>query len=562
MGLLVGIDALLRHSWLATQHASLRLLLNYACSLVFLACVLHALSRMLLVWRLVVAAAFVIAPLLIQYTTFSVYAQWVCSADFVALNADPRSMLSAIGAGTAALPLLIRGALLCVACLPLFSRKGAAPPPVTSRLSQIRLTLLAAAATGLALVAANFWYAAPTLQHPLLASASVVFSIAKRALRTTAPQPKPALDYAPVRLGTTPNIILVIGESLCKHRLHLYGYSKPTTPNLDEMVATGELVAMQNSVVLGPTTRVAVPYILTGLEGPDPSGRVYATPTIIEYARARGYDTASVSAQDLRWGELDNFFRQGTRLFRSGLDLDGRVNILKGIDDLTMLDAETLPMLAKLEEPFLLVVHLDGSHMPYSTHSPASIKQFLPETNENDDNAYDNSVLVTDRTLARLARALRTRSADAWMFFTSDHGQALGQGGTFFSRGYQSNIIDNPMLIFPPERQRALLRSRASAQTSSADLAPTIYDLIGVVPTVAVDGQSLVKTDFASVRDRVSSAYSPTLANEPMMMWIDKLGQHRLYDLERGQVTLGNGSVVPRSVAPLPANIEARLHPR
>ncbi|NYT28473.1 MAG: hypothetical protein H0A76_11785 [Candidatus Thiodubiliella endoseptemdiera] len=65
-----------------------------------------------------------------------------------------------------------------------------------------------------------------------------------------------------------------------------------------------QLIKYTNALSIGTHTRLSVPYMLVGIEGIDPKGRIYQTPSVFNYAKARGYTTAFISAQDTRWGIL------------------------------------------------------------------------------------------------------------------------------------------------------------------------------------------------------------------------------------------------------------------
>ena len=69
-------------------------------------------------------------------------------------------------------------------------------------------------------------------------------------------------------------------------------------------------------------------------------------------------------------------------------------------DDLVVLERGVLPLLHSLAEPFFVVLHMDGSHLPYRDHSPPSHKVFLPEDGVNSMNAYDNTLRVTGESPA------------------------------------------------------------------------------------------------------------------------------------------------------------------
>ncbi len=83
-----------------------------------------------------------------------------------------------------------------------------------------------------------------------------------------------------------------------------------------------------------------------------------------------------------------------------------------------------------------------GSHGPaYYKRSPEKLKRFLPEckseeltncTKSEIINAYDNSLLITDRLVSQAVRLLRShKELDSSMMYVSDHGESLGDNGIY-----------------------------------------------------------------------------------------------------------------------------------
>ena len=91
----------------------------------------------------------------------------------------------------------------------------------------------------------------------------------------------------------------------------------------------------------------------------------------------------------------------------------------------------------------LIVLHTMGSHGPaYYKRYPENFEVFKPicktnQLNECTDteirNAYDNTILYTDYVLSQVIELLKRNSqvSDAAMFFVSDHGESLGEGGLY-----------------------------------------------------------------------------------------------------------------------------------
>ncbi|GGN92130.1 sulfatase family protein [Haloarcula pellucida] len=175
------------------------------------------------------------------------------------------------------------------------------------------------------------------------------------------------------------------------------------------------------------------------------------------------------------------------------------------------------------EEPFFGLVHLMDTHMPYLS-AEDDVERLL-NTGEYeygslddrfDDDAltdaqrtrltsiaerfdareelgravahYDAAVVSADRKIGRLVDALReqNRWEETALFITSDHGESLLEHGIFFDHhGLHDAVMRVPLVC-----------SLGSGQTRSEfvqeiDLAPTVYDVLGVENRPATDGQSL-----------------------------------------------------------------------
>lgn len=547
---LVGLDFAGRAAYLAPRLLNARGFANYLAASAALWLVLRLLTLAGHRRRVALFAVVVALPMAVQWAMFRSYGQFIEPADFVALEEAPRVVLGAAGHGADGAGTLLVFAL-AMSCAWLLPREALALRWPAVGLASVMLAFVLGVGT-------LYWGASPTLEHSQPAFSCALLGLMRRATLRTGGGARIVVPRSP---ATTPlpNIVLVIGESLAASHLSLYGYERDTSPRLQGLQGKGELLALQDAAVMGPNTRTSVPYILTGLEGPDPGGRVFRAPTMLEYAKSRGYHTAFVSAQDESWSNFHVLFGEGVDTFRTGIEFAPEVDVLKGADDLVVLERGVLPLIRSLAEPFFVVLHMDGSHLPYRDHSPPSHKVFLPEDGVNSMNAYDNTLRVTDEYLARVFEALRERDPGAWMFFTSDHGQPLGEGGAFFNRGYQSNVVRDPLLVFPPPgADSARWAVIAAAQVSACDLAPTLVHLMGATPVSVMDCADWFSAPLTP-RVRVVSAYTPTYTTEPTMLLLMPDGQRAFYDLGHGTVTRNDGAVRPMSEWPMPASIEARL---
>ncbi len=111
-------------------------------------------------------------------------------------------------------------------------------------------------------------------------------------------------------------------------------------------------------------------------------------------------------------------------------------------------------VIAKADGPKLVVLHLAGSHFPYSRRYPPEFEVFKPFcagsvvggcTIEELVNAYDNSLLYTDFVLHHLIDTLSHQDKiAASVIYTSDHGESLGENGIFMHSA--------PLMVAPKEQ--------------------------------------------------------------------------------------------------------------
>jgi arylsulfatase A-like enzyme len=137
-------------------------------------------------------------------------------------------------------------------------------------------------------------------------------------------------------------------------------------------------------------------------------------------------------------------------------------------------------------QPFLLTYLPIAGHHPYETSSPGIFGT------RDDFSRYRNAVHEGDTALKRLLDGFHARGLDnrtVWIVF-GDHGEAFGQhpgnyGHTFFV--YEENV-HVPLIIAAPGLLDA--QRRVSRTVSLVDIAPTILDLLGIVPPATYQGHS------------------------------------------------------------------------
>lgn len=526
--------------WLAENIAGERFLVNFglsslALTLLLIACLPFAgkISRNILI-------ALLLIPQFIQLSFFAVYRNFVSVFDLRFVAADPwLTLLLWLDNAAVFKPLLLLlielPLLWILVQLPLRTRWWA------RGISGVFGSLL------FFLLAFN-WYGVTKFQFSSLAYIGTFPGLIEQQVFSQKLADKPQLTPRTAAVDA-PNIIYVVGESLARSQMGIYGYERDTTPRLQELVDTGQAMAYNNAVSIGTRTLSSVPYMLTGLQGIDPHGLVYTVPTIFNYAKAAGYQTALITAQDFRWRNVDQIFvDQDLDVFRDGSDFSADISVSNGADDLKVLREGVMPYIRKAREdgkPYMLVTQMNGSHYPYDEHSPAEVKKFLPENEPNGTNAYDNTVLYTDMYLEELVTAIRKDDPDAWVFFSTDHGQPVDAFEAKFNGGYELGTIHNAMLVFPPAGALSNLQVNVNRPVSQVDIFATMLNLMDVKPVTQLDGLDL-RQPIDEERLRVVSAFMKTLHNDPTALLIFPDLGRMLINFERNSVLLLDGQTVDK----------------
>lgn len=263
--------------------------------------------------------------------------------------------------------------------------------------------------------------------------------------------------------GDTPRtFVLVIGESTSRDRMSLYGYSRPTTPELDELANDypANLSVFNDVVTSRPYTIEALQQILTFATQTEPE-LFNSRPSIMNMMKQAGFKTFWITNQQTmteRNTLLTAFSRQTDKQYYLNNDMAQSSRIYDGVVFSPFKEA-----LADPAEKKFIVVHLLGTHMRYEFRYPEDKaifkdKDSVVPANLNDDevkdyNAYDNAQYYNDYVVSTLIKDFDSSKENGFLVFFSDHGEdvydtpphkMLGR-----SEGKPSKVIYNvPFLVW------------------------------------------------------------------------------------------------------------------
>ncbi|MCM1170484.1 MAG: phosphoethanolamine transferase [Bacteroides sp.] len=259
--------------------------------------------------------------------------------------------------------------------------------------------------------------------------------------RVSIAEKRTTYDHTPVKKhGNAPDVYFIIGESLRADHLPLNGYARNTMP----------LLSLDTSVVSFPYiyseafyTHLSLPVLLTDNDSLSRE-RADTEQSFITLFKNAGYRTAWFANQD---------FSRTYAPFAREADTIVHCNRMKTVYTFSKyLDADILPLFEHWANerndtiPRLAVIHTIGSHWWYKSHYPDHASgNFTPDIESNDIgslsqeqmvNAYDNTILETDRFLAGFIGKIKNRNAV--LIYISDHGENLGDQGEYLhASGYE-----------------------------------------------------------------------------------------------------------------------------
>lgn len=305
--------------------------------------------------------------------------------------------------------------------------------------------------------------------------------------------------------------VLVIGETSRADHWQLNGYGRETTPRL---MTRENLYSFPKAMSESNTTHKSVPLMLSHLDSHTFGDSIYNVRSIITAFREAGYNTAFISSQRPNKSFIQFFGEEADRAVY--------VNQRGGDSDLVLIP-ELERVLEEKNPRQLIVVHSYGSHFNYRDRYPREEARFLPDdyiesgysVRDNLINAYDNSILLTDKLLDGIIGLLGESGYDrAAMIYTSDHGEDIyDDGRRLFLHSspcpsfYQLHVpflvwLSDSMKRDLPDVARILESNLGKRVDSSVSLFDTAMDLAGITtPRTSLEG-SLVRSGYKDAERR------------------------------------------------------------
>lgn len=335
------------------------------------------------------------------------------------------------------------------------------------------------------------------------------------------------------------NVVFIIGESLQRNFMSLYGYYLPTTPNLQALEQSGNLIAFSDVVSPGAKTNDVLKYVLNFGNYESEKQRPWsANLDIVNLARLANYETFWISNQE-RYGQwavasgasaqmtdhsdftnqipvykyaysLDEVMLPSIKNFKSG----AKISPLARKDESSAAEAGGTQ---KKDKFFIL--HLMGSHPSYEFRYPKSFAKFsaadisrepLDEGQKKELAHYLNTVAYNDFIVSEIYKIFA--SDNTLIVYFSDHAQSLYQyRGKLIHGGINRFTLEIPLIFMASDKfkeQNADLWARIAAAKDrpflNDDLIHAIAEILEMTDLPEYDpARSVINADFNASRPRI-----------------------------------------------------------
>ena len=336
----------------------------------------------------------------------------------------------------------------------------------------------------------------------------------------------------------TPNVLVIVIDTLRADHLSLQGYERETDPNLKRIASEG--VMFENAYASSSWTLTSHASLFTGrwpYEHMADGGRSLDAkyPTIAEALSQRGYRTGAFNGNfetvTAHWGfdrgfaHFEDYYQTLPQLAVSTLYgrfseyyvLHKILNMEFSIDRLWAphINRSTLDWIDQdSSKPFFAFVNYYDVHAPYISPERARFSDLpnpgglvntdwttadiyrvqTPEQIQSEIDAYDGGIYYTDQQIDLLLKELDSRGIleNTIVVITSDHGELFGEHGLWeHHNSLYRPVIHVPLIVWYPNSVPQNVR--IATPVSNTFVPAMLLDLLGEADQTQFPGPSLAQ---------------------------------------------------------------------
>lgn len=310
-----------------------------------------------------------------------------------------------------------------------------------------------------------------------------------------------------VRDSIPKTIVVVVGESLTRNHMSLYGYRRDTNPKLSLL---GDSLHVYQDVISPQVHTIPVIRSLLTLSDRDNPDYIVEKPSLFELFNRAGYETNFITNQPFGGN------------FRTSYDaLLGLSQHKYNLSIEKLPDEIVLPTLRDIvsekgDSDRIILIHLIGNHMAYELRYTPSFNVFnnkidnkvaIEPYRDNQEihtiDKYDNSVLYNDYVISAMIDILKEQyGRNSALIYFSDHGEELYDNRHFAGHAYEkvsSYMCEVPFVVWMSpgfQKHRPDLVIDTARPFSTSDFLFSVTDLAGIGFDDYASDRSLFSRNF------------------------------------------------------------------
>lgn len=298
--------------------------------------------------------------------------------------------------------------------------------------------------------------------------------------------------------------IIVIGESISKRHLNIYGYERNTTPLLNKL--QDEILIYNDVITPNAFTIEALGKALTSKK---------VDGSIVQLLNKSGFKTFWLSNQN-PIGIYESLISKiakasDTKHFLTTARFDK--NII--YDEELIVELEGA--LKDNNDKKVIFIHLQGAHFDYKYRYPKKYNYFndkpkskysINEETDNVINTYDNAILYHDFIVSSIINKVKIKNISSAVLYFSDHGEEVFDTMEF--SGHSDDIgslpmFETPFFLWQSEsfQEKYNFKIDLDRSYTTDDLFHSIADLCGIKNSNYVDSEKSIFNENYKKRKRI-----------------------------------------------------------
>lgn len=338
-------------------------------------------------------------------------------------------------------------------------------------------------------------------------------------------------------LTSTPNVVIVMLESLGTVPMSYYGNPINTTPKMDSIIKKS--VSFSNFYVHKAGTAGSVFASITGLPDVDGIRTASRNPRIVDqriiFDQFEGYEKLYFLGGSANWANIRGIFQSninGLKIFEEGsYKSENRADVW-GIDDYDLFRESDLELkkLHQKDKPFIAYIQTATNHMPFTVpdqkESYVPLKKNAISNSELKKAGFDginrlNALRYLDFNVDRfLKRAKESGYYNNTIFlFFGDHNTSMSYVNEFKQLfDYGLSVHNVPCFIHAPKYTTPI---EIKKHTNLIDIIPTAASIANIEYTNYTLGSNMLdknsKTDYAFLFQKIKGEPALTLLKDSLL---------------------------------------------